>query len=293
MEALAEPNTQHLDTLFAIARRHDSALVIALAVRDPIAIQMAAGRLDLTLSRASAALDALSRGAPSRGAELLTIFLESTRGMYERLQLAVSYAQIRDPRRMTQWLLTPGRSESVTSGPDLFELDAKGVALPAATFLGLHVARCWLITDLHDSTLIDTFVEHTDFTYADLRNTLWQQTRAHQSFFREASFADATFDSATFVDCDLRRADFSMADRHGLATTTRVDFLRCDLRGTNWAGRDLCHVRAVDCKLDGIVDRAEATQRTRGCSDAALRRRRRLPMLSLACPRRERRVGNA
>jgi hypothetical protein len=265
-----------LDTLFAVARRHDSALVLALAVRDPVATHMAAGCLDQTLRRASAALVALSGDAPSRRAELITMFVESTRGMYERLKLAVSSAPVLDSRRMIQWLKAPGRSALTPGGPDLFALDAQGVALPAVTFLGLHVAKCWFITDLHDSTLIDAFVEQSDFSYGQLRNTLWQETRVHRSYFRDASFLDATFDRAVFVECDLRGADFSVANTNRLATTSRLDLVRCDLRGTLWTGRDLSHVRTVDCDLDELVDTADVSQLAGGCRHAALPDRCRL-----------------
>ena len=261
MTANTEPtrDTGPLDALFATARRHESALRLALQVGDPIAGLVTAARLAQALRRVSDALDAISAGVALRGA-LLAVFQDSTRGMYELLRRVPTETAELDARRVTRWLRARGRSALAPGGPDLFELDATGIAISAAQLLGLHVARCRFITAMPGASFLGALIEQCDFTYGSLRNTLWQHSHADHSFFRDSSLVDATFDHASFVDCDLRRADFSVLDHHGLATITNVQFLRCDLRGTLWTGRDLSRVRLVACQLDDLAEVADSSQ---------------------------------
>ena len=258
-----------LDDYFATARRHESALQIALKVGDPVAGLVTAARLGRILRLAADALDAISVvGSPSQRWALLAMFQESTRGMYELLRGVPGGTAELDSQRMVRWLRAAGRSAVALGGPDLFEVDATGIDLSTREFLGLHVARCRFMTGMQGTRVLGALLEHCDFMYSDLRNTLWQRTHVHQSFFRDSSLVDATFDDVSFVDCDLRRADLSVMNNQGSATT-HVTFLRCDLRGTSWTGRDLSSVRVRDCRLDGPADRVDSSQVMGGDPPAA------------------------
>jgi uncharacterized protein YjbI with pentapeptide repeats len=145
------------------------------------------------------------------------------------------------------------RSIATGDGAYLADLDARGVDLTEVRILGVHIARCRFITNMCHASFIDAVIEEGDFTYADLRSTMWQRTQVYRSFLRDSSLVDATLDGSTFTDCDLRGADFSMTDGHGLTFGSTTQFLRCDLRGSNWQGRDLSSVTMADCKLHGLA----------------------------------------
>ncbi len=102
---------------------------------------------------------------------------------------------------------------------------------------GLHISHSRFITDMRRAQFADSLVEASDFSYADLRDTLWQRARIRRCYFREARFSDAAFDDTMFIDCDMRGVDFSM-DGVDLSTAPGATFVRCDLRGAGWGGRD-------------------------------------------------------
>ena len=86
-----------------------------------------------------------------------------------------------------------------------------------------------------------------NFTGADLDESLWAGAHVEAARFVETRFANANLDGATFSNCDLRQADLSAAD----SPSTRARFEHCDLRDTNWEGRNLTGVTFVECRLEG------------------------------------------
>jgi uncharacterized protein YjbI with pentapeptide repeats len=242
-----------LQEIFTTARRHESALAIALQVADPIVGLVAAARLRQTLLRATAAADDLAARQPSWQGVLAAEFREVTRGMYELLQRAPTSAGDRDLQKFTRWVLAYGRSTSALDGPHLYELDAAGTDLAGARLLGIHAVRCRFITAMPHARFEDAYIDLSDFTYSNLWRSAWLRTRVHRSHFREASLSGAVLDRTTFIDCDLRGADLSVDEVALPATAGRVQFIRCDLRGSNWTGRDLSRVKLLDCKLYGVA----------------------------------------
>lgn len=89
------------------------------------------------------------------------------------------------------------------------------------------------------------------FDRANLERAIWRRMRVHDCSFVGTSLVDVVLDEMVFVDCDLRGADLSVDKRGGFATMRRSRFERCDLRATNWRGRDLATVALTDCKLYG------------------------------------------
>jgi len=236
-----------LDERFAAARRHECALNIALLVGDDLASVVTSARLTQTLQRAREMIAAIEPAV--RRAALEAVFQASTQTMHRLLRVAPTGCPTRDSSRLTRWMLAPGRSTAPTRVPDLFELDAAGTALSDHAFVGLHAARCRFISALPRARFRDVLFERSDFTYGDLRGTVWQHSCARSSCFRDGSFADAVFDGVTFIECDLRRVDFSFGS-HTERAATRAQFVGCDLRGAIWDGRDRSDVAIVDCKLD-------------------------------------------
>lgn len=250
-----------------MARRSESALALALRVSDDIGSLVAASRLTTALRRARAALDATLIDAAVPRADVVAVFRASTQGMRELLRRAPTEFPHRDSQRLVRWVTAPRRSESATCGPDLYELDVTGIPLVDTVFPGLHVVGCRFITDMHGASFLDALIERTDFTYSNLNNTRWQATQVRRSFLRDSSLAGARFAGTTFIDCNLRRADFSIAP--GLepkdVSVSGVEFTRCDLRGVNWSGRDLSQMKMIDCELDGLRGADSLLSHRRNC----------------------------
>jgi len=59
---------------------------------------------------------------------------------------------------------------------------------------------------------------------------------------------NSRLDRATLFDCDLRGADLSLHTPGMLGTNAGTHFERCDLRGTQWTGRDLTGATFTDCR---------------------------------------------
>src|SRR6185295_16914751 len=90
----------NFDEQFAMARRSESALALALRVEDEIGSLVAASRLTTTLRRAKDALEATLVEAPAVRAESLAAFRASTQGMRELLGRAPTAFRNPDSRRL-------------------------------------------------------------------------------------------------------------------------------------------------------------------------------------------------
>lgn len=127
----------------------------------------------------------------------------------------------------------------------------RGARLARVTLEGCDFgASAFMDADFDASRL-----EACDFGRANLAGSSWSTARASRTCFAGAMMTDTRIDHMSFADCDLRGVDFSVVNRGGLATSTGVLFLRCDLRETNWNARWLSSARFVDCKLHGAFGR--------------------------------------
>ncbi len=264
---------RRLDECFSVAHAHESALALALDLGDDIGGLVAAARLRQALFRARAALDEISVRDPALHSSAVVAFRNSTRGMYDLLRRAHTHATTGAPDvvKLEQWYKAMRRSIPAGDGPYLADLDARGVDLTEARIFRVHVARCRFITDLCRASFIDAVIDASDFTYSNLRSTLWQRTRVQRSFLRDCTLVDATLDGSTFTDCDLRGADLSVTDNQ-LTFGANTQFIRCDLRETNWQGRDLSCMTMVDCKLYGLALLTVASRMQVRCDGAAVDR---------------------
>jgi uncharacterized protein YjbI with pentapeptide repeats len=255
-----------LDDLLRSAQQHESAVALALDLADDIGLLVSAARLRQILCHARSLLDQIRERTSYRDVSHVLAFDEATRGMHELLRRVRAAVEAPDFPKIAQWFMATRQSIVPSNGPHLHELDARGVDLAGARIFGVHIARCRLITDLRGAAFVDAILEMCDFTYSNLRNTLWQCTHVHYSYFRDSSFVDATLDRLLFIDCDLRRANFSVTDGCVLVAPTDVEFVGCDLRDSNWHGRDLSRVKMTDCKLHGVsgLGLTDQLQITRG-----------------------------
>ncbi len=245
---------QRLDECLSVAHGHESALALALDLGDDIGGLVAAARLRQALFRARAALNEISVHNSALHSSAVLAFRNATKGMYDLLRRAHTHATTGAPDvvKLEQWYKAMRQSIPAGDSPYLADLDARGVDLTEARIFRVHVARCRFITDLCRASFIDAVIDASDFTYSNLRSTLWQRTRVQRSFLRDCSLVDATLDGSTFADCDLRGADLSVTGGQ-LTFGANTQFIRCDLRESNWLGRDLSCVTMVDCKVYGLA----------------------------------------
>lgn len=121
-----------------------------------------------------------------------------------------------------------------------------------ARITGATLERCMFssatMTDVHlfDSAFLECSIIETD-----LSRSLWFRTAIGRGKVLRSSLVDASFDYATIADCDFSGSDFSVTRAGPIGTAVEARFVRCDLRNTNWAGRDLFRVTFIDCKLAG------------------------------------------
>jgi len=150
---------------------------------------------------------------------------------------------------------------------DLDELDLARIALTGASLIDITARRAgcdaadaratrWLRCELEGSSLAaavfsDSIVEHCELTRANLEGTSWHGATLSHCTLRRARLVDARLDRAVFSDCNLRAADLGIASSPSVATLAGARFVRCDLRETNWAGRELGGATFIDCKLFG------------------------------------------
>lgn len=130
---------------------------------------------------------------------------------------------------------------------------ARGAGFGSTSMVGVTLVHCHFdrahlgLTKLGDSVVIGC-----TFDGANLDRSTWYRTEVRDSSFRDVRFGNAAFDNAVFTDCDFRGADFSLVTEALLGTIHDALFLRCDLRGTRWAGRSLDRARFLDCKFADI-----------------------------------------
>lgn len=104
--------------------------------------------------------------------------------------------------------------------------------------------------DLRQTELINVRIRGTNFDGAELDHSIWSGASIHSAHFVETSFGNANLDGATFRDCDFRQADLGARDPNR-PPPTRARFEHCDLRNSNWEGRDLAGAIFLECKFDG------------------------------------------
>jgi len=230
----ASASARLLADLLVQARHHEAALVLAIRVGDETVGATAARRLSRTLLRAAELVQSAVAIPPNQVDRLD----EATRRMCELLPRATVAPLDRSLAGHRLLGVASGRTFEVRDGRShVFGLDASGRELREVAFCGLHVSYSRFITDMRRAQFSDSLIEVSDFTYADLRGTLWQRARVRNCSLREASLVDATFNDTMFIDCDLRGANFNL-DGLELSTPSGAAFIRCDLREASWCGRE-------------------------------------------------------
>lgn len=137
-------------------------------------------------------------------------------------------------------------------GASLTDVTARRAGCDAADASSTRWLRCRLDgSSLAMAVFSGSTVEHCELSRANLEGTSWHRATLSHSSLRRALMIDARLDRTVFSDCSLRGADLEIVRSRDVATLAGARFVRCDLRDTNWAGRELGGATFVDCKLFG------------------------------------------
>ena len=121
----------------------------------------------------------------------------------------------------------------------LTEVSFRGAVLTNGSATAARFTRCQLggvdgtLWRVREATFDDC-----DLTAAVLARSVWTQATVTTCVFRDADLRNARLDEATFTDCDFRGADLRVVEP-GINTARKARFVRCDLRQTQWEGREL------------------------------------------------------
>ena len=134
----------------------------------------------------------------------------------------------------------------------LTEVTARRARLDAADARATRWLRCQLdASSLASAVLAGGALDRCELARANLEATSWHRTEVSHCQLGRATLIDARLDHAAFTDCNLRGADLEIVRSPDVASLAGARFVRCDLRETNWSGRELGGAVFVDCKLFG------------------------------------------
>ena len=137
-------------------------------------------------------------------------------------------------------------------GASLTEITARRASWDAADASSTRWLHCRLEAgSLAMAVFTGSTLERCDLARANLEGTSWHRAVLSHCKLPRAELIDARLDRAVFTECNLRGADLEIVRSPDVATLVGARFVRCDLRETNWGGRDLGGAALIDCKLFG------------------------------------------
>lgn len=145
--------------------------------------------------------------------------------------------------------------------------DFSGSAFVATTWRDCNFEQCDFVgVQLQENVFISCRLQGASFKAARMSSCSFRESHASRSdwskadceaiMFDRCELQNATFDGARFKDCSFlgHRLDGTHDFAH-LATTRGARFEDCDLRETDWRGRNLSGATFVRCKLAGAKGR--------------------------------------
>jgi Pentapeptide repeats (9 copies) len=261
-----------IDTLLSVARRETLVLAIAVGAMDDDAAAVASARLRWAIGSARQLITTSGpdqfREPHARQLDRVAnraqrwLFTEPPESLHE-----ISCLVDRVAARRGGCAAAIDAEHASLVDLDLDELDLGRIALHGASLIDVTArhAGCdaadarstrWLRCELEGSSLAmavfsASTVEHCELSHANLEGTSWHRATLSHSALRRTRLVDARLDRAVFSDCNLRGADLGIVRSPNVATLAGARFVRCDLRETNWAGRELGGASFIDCKLFG------------------------------------------
>ena len=135
-------------------------------------------------------------------------------------------------------------------GAKLVDVRMSGAILDAADLGAAHLVRCQLDACALASAVFDRItLDGCDLARSAFSRSSWQGAAARTCSFAGADLVDTRLDLATFSDCSFRGANLATRGRGAAMRGSR--FVRCDLRETDWSGRDLSGVTFIACAFYG------------------------------------------
>jgi uncharacterized protein YjbI with pentapeptide repeats len=102
-------------------------------------------------------------------------------------------------------------------------------------------------------------LSETDLRSAQFDRSSWMGTKAIATMFDDARFGNANLDGGRFIGCTFRRADFRPRVSQ-IPAATRAIFEDCDLRSTQWDGRDVAGAVFIRCRFAGVIGKPLGTR---------------------------------
>jgi uncharacterized protein YjbI with pentapeptide repeats len=155
----------------------------------------------------------------------------------------------------TRWV-NVNLTEAYLEDANLADAELDGARLDRAYLYGSVLHRARLTADSFDGADLkqvefnDARIERTRFDRANLDHSIWSGAVVTGATFLACRFGNASLDGATFTRCELSGADLS-APEPSRPPATGARFDGCDLRNSNWQGRDLTGARFRGCKFAG------------------------------------------
>jgi uncharacterized protein YjbI with pentapeptide repeats len=122
--------------------------------------------------------------------------------------------------------------------------------LDAASFVRATIREGdWSEATLSRTNFKGATLAGTDLTRADLSRSVWADAKVVGVRFGAAVLANANLDGAVFEGCDLREAKLAPTSPLPASTCRGARFVDCDLRASDWTGRDTTGATFVGCDL--------------------------------------------
>ena len=143
----------------------------------------------------------------------------------------------------------------------LRNLDASGANFDTASLRGAFIDHGTYVRARFTLTNLDGIkIDGADMTGADFERAIWKGARIVDAKLAGVRFGNSRIDEAEFSRCDLRGASFARLDRLPEPTTRGTRFEDCDLRETDWTGRDLRDTAFVRCQFAGAKGKPDAIE---------------------------------
>ena len=261
-----------IDALLCVARRETLVLAVAIGAADGDAAAVASARLRWAIGAARQLFATVEHDPflEHRARQLDRVANRAQRWLVAeppRSLHAIGALVERVAARRGQRVAAIDAEHATLVELDLDDLDLTRIALHGASLTEVTARRAgcdaadarstrWLRCQLEACSLAmavfsDSTLEHCELSRANLEGASWHRATLSHCKLRRALLIDARLDRAVFNDCSLRGTDLEIVRSPDVATLAGARFVRCDLRDTNWAGRELGGATLIDCKLAG------------------------------------------
>jgi uncharacterized protein YjbI with pentapeptide repeats len=143
------------------------------------------------------------------------------------------------------------------------DVDARRADFHSVEMSGTKLVRGnYAEADFRYADLAEARIKQADLSRACFVNGTWSSCEVVESTLAEAYFRNSVLTATTFRRCDLQRVSFAAPDHLPVPFARELLFEDCDLRASDWTGREMDGVTFVRCKLAGAHGRPRSTRIT-------------------------------